>query len=135
MTYKIKANGVDPAQAYGAVIVDRVIGAKEKSVVIETVPYMNGFYDLSGLGEGPHYRQRELTYKLSIFDSDTTSLFEKYEGLASWLNGINGSDLYDDVFPSKHFTNATTTKIKLNNMQPNAITVTATIVCDPDMAT
>lgn len=130
MTYRVRANGVDPTEAFGCVVTSREIPTPERNSVMETVPYMNGFYDFSELHNGPYYKSRELKYGLAVYADDGEALADKLAKLHEWLCGIVNDELRDDVYPGWHFV-ASVTKTAVKMLGARGAVVTATFTCYP----
>lgn len=98
----ISINGVHSYNDYGLLLADRDITLPERQTNFVTIPYMNGYYDMSAIA-GTYYGSRTLTYTFDILADDETSTEEFVNKIYDWAKGAIESKIYDDADPDYYF--------------------------------
>lgn len=131
MTYGITIDAVSPTEAFGCVITQRVISPPQKRIVKETVPCMDGDYDLSEIGGRAFYEPRSLQYTLAVLADEPTELFAKVAEVEAWLWSVCDGELADEVLEGWHFKGVSTVKVSTSTVGTTGARITAALTCYP----
>ena len=127
----ISANGKHSSSDFDSPYAWSSIRMPSKKIVRETVPYMNGSYDFSGIYGGVAYESREVSYAFDLIADEPSALHDAVSALVGWLNGIHESEIFDDEIEGWHFV-GTCDECDVDYDESGlAATVEATFTCYP----
>ena len=129
-TKGITIGGIHSYKDKGLTLHEREIGSKEKKIITETIPYMNGFYDFSKMYGKILFEKREVTYTFERIFSSQENLTAGIFSIENWLNKTHNEAIYDDEMEGKHWIGS----FKDIDMQEEEykLTVKVTFLCQPD---
>lgn len=99
----IRINGKHSSKDFGLVIGERNIPLPSPNRITESVPYQNGTYDFSNLNGEVTYNNRDPKYSFSISELTTEEMDIKKREVATWLNNVVNTKIYDDYDPDFYF--------------------------------
>lgn len=81
---------------FNMILLERAIEYPKKNKIKNSVPFMNGEYDFSGLYGNQSYEERKLKYKFGISSNSMNELIAKKQNIINWLYYGNKDVLVDD---------------------------------------
>lgn len=114
---------------------DTEITTPQPVVIAESLPYRDGFLNMSRADGIQHYGARQLTYVFLISLADASSLADKISSLTEWVNS-GADELTDSDFDGWKFTGlqCAGTEYEVLHKCGNCIAkFTAVFACDPYM--
>lgn len=126
----IAINGKHSYRDFDLYISESIIGLPKRKMITATVPYMNGYYDFSGICGKLYYTERELKYVFDITADNIEELEEIKNKVCNWLESADQSEIYDDSDPDYHFVGSTN-EIDWEPDGEECGSLTVTFLCQP----
>lgn len=104
----ITLHGKHSYRDFGALLKSKTIGVPSTIKITETVPYMQGVYDFTGLYGEQTYDERALEYEFDLVAKNKWSDPKKELRMRSmefinWIKSSSKSELIDDDYPGFYF--------------------------------
>lgn len=88
---------------YSASVSERSIGAPQKKVIKETVPFSNITYDFSNINGEIYWEERSLEYKFEIIAETPEELEVLKIKFSTWIMNVMNEEIYDPFIKDYHY--------------------------------
>jgi len=97
-------NGKNSFNDFGLYIEEKHISSPSPKIVKDSVPYFNGSYDMSMIGNGHiTYDSRIIVIKFLLVSKDMTDLHDLYSSILEWLLNVKQNQLIFDYMKDYYF--------------------------------
>lgn len=103
ITDGIRINDKHSYGDFGLELKARKIGLPKKKSIRQTVPFMNGYYEFSGLNGEPAWDERIIEFFFDVINENPVELDHFVSVVLDWLGNVHDADIHDDTVYGYHW--------------------------------